>query len=226
MCGRFSFSVHERFIEETFDVVVSSIVPRYNCAPGQNQIVFVLEENQIVLKNYMWGLIPFWSKEKAKGFINSKSETIHIKPAFKHSFFKRRCVVPADSFYEWKNSEEKIPYRIFLKERSVFAMAGIWDCWKNESGDNLFSFSIITTSSNTFMEPIHSRMPVILDDKNKIFGWLTGDFNFSDCPYFTPIDSTLMEAYSISKKINSPFNNTALLHEKYNYNLKENNLFL
>ena len=216
MCGRFSFSFTERIIEERFGI---SIYPHefkacYNCAPSQNLAV-ISNENPSILSYYRWGLIPFWAKDKTIGnkMINAKAETILEKPSFKNAFKNRRCLVLADSFYEWKNSVEKIPYRILMKDESPFAMAGIWDKWQDSEGNDIYSFAIITTQANEIMTKLHHRMPVIIR-KDEEINWLT----FSDIDYHKNIlckyNSDEMKFYPISKLVNSPANDIAEVHQK------------
>jgi putative SOS response-associated peptidase YedK len=228
MCGRFSFSIREKIIEDNFGIELSDLSPHYNCAPGQQLAVVLFEQNQYSLKYFKWGLIPFWAKEPSIGnkMINAKAETITEKPSFKQAIKKRRCLIPADSFYEWSQDTEKIPYRIFVKGKEMFSMAGIWDIWSNPSGEMEHSFSVITTEANDFMRPIHHRMPVIFATKEKERLWLQSD---SDAGYLRLLqtgDLIELESYTISKKVNSPRNDDASIHERYNYPLIDNKLKL
>jgi len=216
MCGRFSFSYSEKFIEENFKIAVDAGIykPHYNCAPSQNLAV-ISNENPEKLSFYRWGLIPSWAKEISIGskLINAKAETILEKPSFKKSFKSRRCLVLADSFYEWKQDKDKMPFRIHLENERPFAMAGIWDKWKDSEGREINSFSIITTEANELMKNIHHRMPVILphsEQKN----WLVNsdtDYLFS---LLRPYNSEEMEAYPISRLVNSPKNDSEEIHKR------------
>lgn len=216
MCGRFSFSYSQRIIEELFDIEMDpeEYKPRYNCAPSQNLAV-ISNENPKKLSFYKWGLIPFWAKDISIGnkMINAKAETILEKPSFKQSFKSRRCLVLADSFYEWKQDKDKMPYRILLKNEEPFAMAGIWDKWKDAEGKELHSFSIITTEANELMKELHHRMPVILSrsDQKKWLESSDSDFLVS---LLRPFNSDEMQAYPVSKLVNSPRNDTAELHQQ------------
>ncbi len=214
MCGRFSFSYSQRIIEELFDIEVDAaeFKPRYNCAPTQNLAV-ISNENPKKLSFYKWGLIPFWAKDISIGnkMINAKAETILEKPSFKTSFKSRRCLVLADSFYEWKQDKDKVPYRILMKNEEPFAMAGIWDKWKDAEGKEIHSFSIITTEANELMKDLHHRMPVILSraDEKK---WLESTDIDLLTSLLRPFDPEQMEAYSISRMVNSPANDKAEIH--------------
>jgi putative SOS response-associated peptidase YedK len=215
MCGRFSFAFTDKIIEELFDVDIGDDIniPRYNCAPSQNLAV-ITNENQRKLSYFKWGLVPSWAKDISIGnkMINAKAETIFEKPAFRNAIKSRRCLVPADSFYEWKQDKEKTPYRILMKDESPFAMAGIWELWNDAEGRSLYSFSIITTESNDLMKNIHPRMPVILGtaDKNK---WLQTNVPEILKTIMQPCHSEIMKAYPISKLVNSPANNSTEIHQ-------------
>ena len=220
MCGRFSFSPLAKIIEDRFDVKVdSSYKPRFNSAPTQNLAV-ITNEQPGRLCFFRWGLVPFWAKDSKIGnrMINTKAETISEKPSFRNAFKKRRCLVPADSFYEWKKitSSDKIPYRIMMKDQSLFAMAGIWETWKSPEGSDLHTFSIITTSPNRLMENIHDRMPVILhpDDEKR---WLSETESPELESLLKPFDENLMTAYPVSKLVNSPTNDVEKIHEPVEY---------
>ena len=217
MCGRFQLSVKGKHISERFNVEVFDELyrPSYNCAPSQKlPVITNAEPNKI---NYLkWGLIPFWAKDAKVGFrnINTRSETISEKPSFKEAFKKRRCLIPANGFYEWKRDNNKTPYRIFLKSERLFAMAGIWEIWKDAEDHKMETFSIITTLANNAVKEIHHRMPVILNSKNEI-SWLTESNENNLLKLLTPFDSNDMDFYTISNKINSPKNNNPELISPY-----------
>ncbi len=213
MCGRFSFSANERIVEERFDIKVDTDLykPRYNCAPSQ--ILAVITNNKPTELSYLrWGLIPFWAKDMSIGnkLINTKAETITEKPSFKYAFSKHRCLVLTDGFYEWKKDKAKTPYHISLRSHKLFAMAGLWEQWKNDDGSLLESFTIITTEANDFMKNIHHRMPVILkiDDEKK---WLFENKLPILQNLLKPYDSNEMIARQVSKKVNNPINDNELI---------------
>lgn len=210
MCGRYSFAVEDELIKERFGVSVRSAIykARYNCAPSQ-ELAIISNQNPDELMFFRWGLIPFWAKDPAIGnkLINSKAETIAEKPSFKNAFRKRRCLVPADGFYEWKKAGSKTPYRIVLKNGDPFAMAGIWEKWVGAGGEIINSFSIITTVPNKLMAPIHNRMPVILLPEHEKM-WLD-DTNETDLQkLLKPYPAELMTAFPVSTLVNSPKNDT------------------
>jgi putative SOS response-associated peptidase YedK len=214
MCGRFSFSYSQKIIEEIFDVEVDpeDYRPRYNCAPSQ-KLAVISNENPKKLIFYRWGLIPFWAKDPSIGnkLINSKAETISEKASFRQSFKNKRCLVLADSFYEWQQNKEKTPYRIMLKNEEPFAMAGIWDIWKDAEGREIRSFSIITTHANELVQKVHQRMPVILYKKDEQ-NWLKSEDLKEIKSLLSPLDPNNMKMYPVSKMVNSVTNDTVLIH--------------
>lgn len=222
MCGRFSFSPLAKIIEERFDVKVDSRhKPRYNCAPSQNLAV-ISNKNPGELSYYRWGLIPFWAKDKKIGnsMINAKSETVTEKPSFKSAFKRKRCLIPADGFYEWKkiSPKEKIPYRITLNDGTLFSLAGLWDSWKDENGEVIDSFTILTTSPNELMAEIHYRMPVILEKKNENI-WLYENDIDQLISLLKPLEAEKMTAWPVSKLVNSPANDIPGLYDPVKYDI-------
>ncbi|QHT65599.1 SOS response-associated peptidase [Rhodocytophaga rosea] len=217
MCGRYTLVKKAEDIEKRFHVQIEedSVHPSYNAAPSQNLPV-ISNYNPTLAAYYKWGLIPFWAKDAAIGnkLINARAETLLEKPSFKKSLQSKRCLVIADGFYEWqKNGKTKQPYRITLKDNGLFAFAGLWDEWKNEQGNKVRSFTIITTSPNSLMESIHDRMPVILkpeDEKD----WLGTNLRPEDAlELLRPYNAKQMQAYQVSKLVNSPANNNPELIE-------------
>lgn len=208
MCGRYSFAVEDALIKERFGVRVRTAIykARYNCAPGQDLAV-ISNENAGELSFYRWGLIPSWAKETGIGsrMINARSETILEKPSFKNVFRNRRCLVPADSFFEWKKDANKTPFRILMQDESIFSMAGIWDQWISRDGEIIRSFSIITTSANEMMAGLHERMPVILhpQDEKK---WLGQSSPAELLDLLKPFPAVNMKAYPVSRLVNSAKN--------------------
>lgn len=209
MCGRFQLSVKGKQISERFNVEVFDelYTPNFNCAPWQK--LPVITNNQPgTLRFFRWGLIPFWAKDAKIGFrnINARSETINEKPSFKNAFRKRRCLIPANGFYEWGKDMGKTPFRIFLKDENLFAIAGIWETWKDAENRAIDSFSIITTSANSLVADIHHRMPVILKPEDEQ-SWLTENDGSALKELLVPYNPGNMEAHPISKIVNSPKNN-------------------
>jgi putative SOS response-associated peptidase YedK len=189
----------------------SEISPRYNIAPMQEVPIIVKEErNKLVMMRF--GLIPSWSKEKKTRYslINARSETVAKKPMFRRLLGKHRCLVPTTGFYEWKKvGSGKVPYFISLKDEKYFALAGLWDHWKDPKGEEIRSFTIITTKANDALNNIHPRMPVILR-KEEEDRWLSNQvLSEKDLEkLFHPFPSRLMISYPVSSSVNSVKNDT------------------
>ena len=137
----------------------------YNVAPTDPVYAVVDHENRRLLGTFRWGLIPFWAKSPTGGQINARAESVATKAMFRDSFARRRCIIPADGFFEWEQLERgKLPHYIYLRDGSPMAFAGVWSTWRDpESGDRIRSCSIITTNAHHVLAPIHGRMPVMLD---------------------------------------------------------------
>jgi len=216
MCGRYSFAPDLKIVNEHYDITTGDGKPEtnYNCAPTQ-LLPVVTNEAPATLSIFRWGLIPFWAKDASIGnkLINARAETITEKASFKHAFVRRRCLVPADAFYEWKKMDSgklKIPYRIFLRDESVFSMAGLWDQWKSPDGLVIRSFAILTTTPNELMAEIHDRMPVILAKEDEKL-WLKSADQAHLLELLKPFPAAKMDAYRISELINSPKNSTKMV---------------
>jgi putative SOS response-associated peptidase YedK len=170
MCGRYRLSRRKQIIEEHFDSVSGEEdwSPRYNVAPTQH--VLIIRQNpkepHRELSLVRWGLIPSWARDMsgAAMMINARSETAATKPAFHDALINRRCLVPADGFYEWKKTgKTKQPYCFEVNDGKLFAFAGFWERWKHPNGTWVKSCSILTTTPNAVTSTVHDRMPVILD---------------------------------------------------------------
>jgi putative SOS response-associated peptidase YedK len=208
MCGRFSLTANEAELNLRFELEGGDApyVPRYNGAPTQMMAV-ITGENPHKLSYHRWGLIPSWAKDTSIGnkMINARAETITEKPSFRTPLFSKRCLVPADGFYEWQQDAGKQPYRIFVKDNPIFSMAGLWERWKSPEGTIIESFNIITTEANSFMKPIHNRMPVILRREDEKV-WLASKNSVEILSLLKPYSSEDMDAYPVSKLVNSPRN--------------------
>ncbi|AZU62045.1 SOS response-associated peptidase [Neobacillus mesonae] len=223
MCGRFTLTASIGQIIDRFDIQAfldeENFTPSYNIAPSQ-MVLAVINDGKANRMGYLkWGLIPPWAKDLSTGnrLINARAETLAEKPSFKNAFRKKRCLIIADSFYEWRRHEDKTktPMRIKLKSDGLFALAGIWEQWKSPEGEAIFSCSMITTTPNQLMTDIHDRMPVILHPENEKT-WLNPaitDTKFLQ-QFFVPYDEAQMEAYEVSPLVNSPRNNTIDLIRK------------
>src|SRR5437764_4200437 len=163
MCGRYRLSRADRLAEKFEAELAEELQPRYNIAPTQPVPVVRASGSRRVIASMRWGLIPSWAKDASMAQINARSETLLEKPAFKETFERRRCLIPADGFYEWKRSgKSKQPFHFGLKDDSLFAFAGIWDRWKSPQGPILESCAILTTAGNELLRDVHHRTPTIL----------------------------------------------------------------
>lgn len=206
MCGRYVLIADPNLIQQEFNL---SGVPdiggqRYNIAPTQTLPV-ITNEKRGEISYLRWGLVPSWSKDPSIGakMNNARSETAAEKPSFRTPFRRRRCLIPASGFYEWQQRENgKSPMFISLKDREVFGMAGLWDVWTSPEGQELRTFSVLTTDANEFMQPIHDRMPVIL--RREDYGlWLSDNVAVPKLQsLMRGYDPKLMTAYEVSKAVN------------------------
>lgn len=204
MCGRFSFVTDKEKIKKTLKKVKieGDLRTSYNIAPTQQAYVVTNKEPEL-LQTMLWGLVPTWAKEgKPNGaLINARMETLLEKPSFREPFMHQRCLVPADSFYEWRNAGgRKIPFRITKNDGEMLVFAGIHSVWKTM----LKTFSIITTEPNAEMSQIHTRMPVILKTEAEQAAWLSDETPMDTLLYMCqkPTDGFL-QMYRVSEKINS-----------------------
>jgi putative SOS response-associated peptidase YedK len=198
MCGRFSLSLFEgqTFLDRFGIEKMPQMKPRYNIAPSQ-QTAAILDESPKEASLLKWGFIPAWAKDEKIGYstINARAEDIDKKPTYSDSLKNKRCIVPADGFFEW-DKKDKQPYRFVLPE-GLFSFAGLWSDWRG-----IRTFTIITTAANSIVGKIHERMPVILhkQDEKK---WLeTGDLSLLK-PY-----EGKMEMFPVSKLVGNPVNDT------------------
>jgi putative SOS response-associated peptidase YedK len=210
MCGRYRLSRRKQIIEEHFDAVSGEEdwTPRYNISPTQPVPVIRQHrrEPRQELSLLRWGLIPSWAKDAsgAARMINARSETAATQPAFRDALKFRRCLIPADGFYEWKKSGKlRQPYCFEVRDGELFAFAGIWEKWNDPSGGALETCSILTTTPNAVTAPVHDRMPVVLDPDAYDL-WL--DPGMKDVAAVSdllkPYDARLMRSYPVSARIN------------------------
>lgn len=212
MCGRYTLLRDEVEILKEFgiDHSIESFTPSYNIAPGQN-VLAIINSGRGKRAGYLkWGLVPSWANDEKIGYkmINARSETVHQKPSFKKLVKRKRCLIIADSFYEWKKSDqEKQPKRIELADRKLFTFAGLWDKWQDVDR-NLFTCTILTKEANDFMQDIHHRMPIILP-KDKEDEWISpNEMDLSTAHEFLQsIQVEDLTAHNISNYVNSAKNN-------------------
>lgn len=208
MCGRFTLHSRYRIKLKGLASLDLPFEARYNIAPSQSVLTIGDFGAGLEGRLMTWGLIPSWSTE-GKGFINARAETLEEKPSFSESFRLRRCLIPADGFFEWKRTgREKRPFYFQVNDEMPFAFAGIWDTWSNR-GDVVTSCAIITTASNELVAELHDRMPAILLD-DFYDAWLDPT---TDRAVLTrmlkPFPSFRMKKHPVSSTVNSPDNDSA-----------------
>lgn len=215
MCGRFVQASDPAALSHLFTLPIAAIPdfrPRYNLAPTQPALVLRREpqggEKEATFLT--WGLIPSWAKDPSIGnkLINARAETLAEKPAFRAAFRRRRCLVPADGFFEWKKAgKSKQPYFISHQDGSPFAIAGLWEHWQAPDGSVIESFTLITTEPNELVRPLHNRMPAILP-RHAFDLWLNPDTDQKrlQALLLTPYPADLLTAWPVSTQVNSPVN--------------------
>ncbi|MDR4507390.1 MAG: SOS response-associated peptidase [Candidatus Brocadiaceae bacterium] len=223
MCGRFVLDdiddILSRYrITESTDVK-GKITPHYNIAPSQHiPVIYKDEHRENKIEFMKWGLVPFWAKDPKIGYrmINARAETLTQKPSFKHILKTKRCLIPSSGFYEWeKTDKQKVPYYIGIKNSRIFSFAGLFDIWKDSDGNELKTFTIITTDANKTLKPIHDRMPVILGKESEE-NWLDTSIQDFDvlAEMLRPYHDDQMIVHKVSREVNNPRNdNPQLIRE-------------
>ena len=213
MCGRYTIVKKPEGLARQLEVQLPKFFPRYNLAPSQLAPVVLNEGGVNAAEDYKWGLVPFWAKDEKIGYkmINARSETAREKPAYRRAFKTKRCLVLADGFYEWKRSgKTKLPYRILLRSEEPFAFAGLWESWTHRegerAGEELRTFTILTTDANRLIQSIHDRMPVMLDVEG-CRKWIDPQSTAEDLSkLLQPYNPWEMKAYPVGSDVNNPRN--------------------
>ncbi len=220
MCGRYTQTAPAEQLRELFQFESDfELTPRYNIAPSQEvPVVRTNEDGSRTLGMIRWGLIPSWAKDGKIGYrtINARGETVAEKPSFRSAFKRRRCLIVADGFYEWKKKGKvKQPYYIHLKGKKPFAFAGLWECWEKGSEGPVESCTIVTTEANDLLKELHERMPVILSPADYAL-WLDPKTEGKEAihPLIRPYFQGEMAFYPVSTRVNSPKNNDPACIEK------------
>ncbi|MDQ1909466.1 SOS response-associated peptidase [Paenibacillus sp. GD4] len=213
MCGRFTITVSwdELILRFLLDSRPGKYQPRYNAAPGQ-WIPAILgtdrrESSWNRIGELRWGLVPSWASDERAGakMLNIRSETVSEKPAFRRLLQRKRCLIPADGFYEWKGSgRQKQPYRFLLRSGEPFGMAALYDTWAASDGSKLHTCTILTTNANELVSEVHHRMPVILSPEGEKL-WLDRDIQTSSelTSLLQPYASDRMRSYEVDAKVGS-----------------------
>ena len=216
MCGRYTLAVEAQELVEAFDVpaLTFAYVPRYNIAPSQPAPVVAQDARGRRVGPLTWGLAPNWMDDPGPGFINARAESVHDKASFREAFQRRRCLVPADGFYEWRRERgQKIPYWLHPAAGGVVAFAGIGEKWARLGADPRHTFAILTTAANAEARPIHDRMPVVVSRADRDL-WLdpASDIDAVRAILGPPPDGTFA-SHPVSTRVNGPGEDDAALIE-------------
>jgi putative SOS response-associated peptidase YedK len=217
MCGRYLITSPPEAVRAFAAYAnLPNFPPRYNIAPTQPVPIVRLENGQRRFALVRWGLVPSWTKEiGASPLINARADTVFDKPSFRQAARRRRCLFPADGFYEWRREgRSRKPFLVRRRDRGLFAMAGIWEHWVGTDGSELESAAIVTTDASTTLAPIHHRMPVILDTRD-FDAWLTTAE--TEAPelvrLLVPAPDDVLDAVPVSERVNKVANDDAALLE-------------
>jgi len=210
MCGRFVLHHNSAQVAKRFNAqkVLFEFGARYNIAPSQ-PVAAIVQNVERQLTAFQWGLVPFWAKDPSMGnrLINARAETLAEKAAFKYALRKRRCLIPADGFYEWQKQEngDKQPLHIRRNDGELFAFAGLWEEWSAPDGSPLQTCTIITSEPNEFLKPVHHRMAVILRPEEEA-AWLDPSLQSVNdlMRVLQPREDEALEMFPVSKKVGSP----------------------
>jgi len=211
MCGRFAQRSAPKRLAKEFKVAeVPKVEARYNVAPTQEILAVRELADEREMAYFKWGLVLSWAKDVSMGtrLINARSETVEEKPSFREAFKKRRCIIPADGFYEWQRTGgQKQPFFFRMRDERPFGFAGLWERWEGETGQAINSCTILTTEANEVLRPVHDRMPVILHPDDYEL-WLDGDVRELELvkELLRPYEAEEMIGYPVSTAINSPRN--------------------
>ena len=213
MCGRYTLHSPDRIKLPGFRPSALPLEPRYNIAPTQNVLAIADFGNGPEVRLVAWGLIPSWSTD-GKGFINARAETLEQRPSFSDAFRLRRCLIPADGFFEWKRTgKAKRPFYFQSREGALLMFAGIWDTWRLRD-ELVTSCAIVTTPANELVAELHNRMPAILRPEHHD-AWLNPATSRVELlRMLTPFPSSLMKTYPVSSSVNSPDNDTVDLIDR------------
>lgn len=209
MCGRFARKSDPRRLAKEFGVAeVPTVEASYNIAPTQNILAVRQGDDGREMTLFKWGLVPSWAKDISIGarLINARAETVAEKPAFREAYKKRRCLIPADGFYEWQRTGGKNqPYFFRMRDERPFGFAGLWERWEGEGGRVFSTCTILTTEANEVLRPVHDRMPVILHPED-FSPWLEGDERERTLlrELLRPYPADEMAGHPVSTLVNSP----------------------
>jgi len=209
VCGRYTLATPPTDLVEAFDVpeLTFEWPPRFNVAPGQQAPIVAEDARGRRMGLMTWGLAPKWMDEPGRGFINARAESVTTKPSFREAFARRRCLIPADGFYEWQSAQSggpKTPFWIHPPSGGVVSFAGVWERWQRPGHEPLHTFAVLTTDANDDVRPIHDRMPVVIDEADR-GTWLDRGALPSDAQALlrSPPDGMFV-AHAVGIRVNSP----------------------
>ena len=205
MCGRYTLGTDEEALIEAFDVssLTFDLVPRYNIAPGQQAPIVAEDRHGRRIGLLTWGLVPSWVDEPKSGLINARSESVASKPSFQEAFQRRRCLVPAEGFYEWQRTAAgKVPHGFHPPDGGGLSFAGIWESWSRPGSDPRFTFAILPTEANEDTAPVHDRMPVVVAAPDRD-SWLSRATDESTLlSLLRPAPTGTFAAHAVSTRVN------------------------
>jgi putative SOS response-associated peptidase YedK len=205
VCGRYTLAAGSEELVEAFDVPPLSFAwtPRYNIAPGQRVPVAAADRRGRRIGLLTWGLVPAWMDEPGNGLINARSESVMEKPSFREAFERRRCLVPADGFYEWRRAgSARIPHWFFPRDGALLSLAGVWARWSRPGQETRHTFAILTTGASEDVAPVHDRMPVIIDPGDRV-QWLERTVDPSAlAALLRPAPPGTLESRTVSARVN------------------------
>ncbi len=209
MCGRFTLTLNTQALLEAFPQFTfpAGVQPRYNIAPGQ-PLLAIPNDGQQRATHFLWGFVPGWAKDPRRyRFINARAETAAQKPAFRAAFRRRRCLVPADGFYEWRRAHGKRaqPFYFTLKNQRPFAIAGLWEHWQGADGSEIIGCVLLTVPANACVASVHDRMPLILPPEAYAL-WLAPEPQPPERlrPLLRPYPAEAMQCWAVSSAVNNP----------------------
>jgi putative SOS response-associated peptidase YedK len=205
MCGRYALVSGAEELVEAFDVALPAfeLVARYNIAPGQDVPVVAEDRRGRRMGRLRWGFVPSWKDEPGSGLVNARSETVRTAPSFRDAFSHRRCLVPADGFYEWRREgDRKVPHWFHPRDGRVVSFAGIWERWSRPDAEPRHTFAILTTDANEDVAPIHDRMPVVVAPEHRA-QWLSRASDSGDLAgILRPATPGTFESHEVSTRVN------------------------
>jgi putative SOS response-associated peptidase YedK len=216
MCGRYTLAAGSEDLVEAFEVppLTFDWNPRYNIAPGQAAPVVATDRRGRRIGLLTWGLVPGLVEQPGAGMVNARSESVLAKPSFREAFERRRCLVPADGFYEWKREgATKVPYRIFPSAGGLLSFAGIWETWSRPGLEPRHTFAILTTEANEDVDPLHDRMPAIVGSADRE-RWLDRSADPRSLQaLLRPAPAGSLASHAVSTRVNRPSEDDAGLIE-------------